>query len=129
MCALLLSACSLAKYAEPYRIDIRQGNYVTQDMMSQLKPGMSKDQVRFVLGTPLLTDIFHGERWDYIYRFQAGRGDLQQRRFAVFFEDGKLARVAGDVVAAGSIEAPAEPAAPPARVIDIGADGKTPARN
>ena len=85
----------------PYRIDIRQGNYITQEMVAQLKPGMTRDQVRFILGTPLVADIFHAERWDYIYRFKPGRGEVQQRRFTVFFEDHKLVRVAGDVVGAG----------------------------
>ena len=51
----------------PYRIEIQQGNYVSQDMVAQLKPGMTKEQVRFVLGTPLVTDIFHADRWDYVY--------------------------------------------------------------
>ena len=64
-------------FVKPYRIDIRQGNYVTQEMVSQLKPGMSRDQVRFVLGTPLVTDVFHTDRWDYIYRFRPGKGDQQ----------------------------------------------------
>jgi len=81
----------------PYRIDIQQGNYVSQEMVSQLKPGMSKDQVRFILGTPLLTDIFHAERWDYVYWREAPNGRRESRRLALFFEGGKLARVDGDV--------------------------------
>lgn len=72
---------------------------VTQEMVAQLKPGMTKDQVRFALGTPLVADVFHADRWDYIYRFKPGRGDVQQRRVTVFFEDGRLARLTGDVVA------------------------------
>lgn len=99
-----LAACSgvpsVTSVISPYKIDVRQGNYVTQEMVAQLKPGMTKDQVRFVLGTPLLTDMFHAERWDYVYRFKPGRAEAQQRRLSVFFEDGKLARVAGDVTAA-----------------------------
>ena len=103
---LPLAACSnvqvpdVASVITPYRIDIRQGNYITQDMVAQLKPGMTRDQVRFILGTPLVADIFHAERWDYIYSFKPGRGEVQLRRFAVFFADNKLARVAGDVVGA-----------------------------
>ena len=84
----------------PYRIDIQQGNFVTQEMVSQLKPGMTKDQVRNTLGTPLLTDIFHNDRWDYVYWFEAADGKREQRRLTVFFADDKLARVAGDVVPA-----------------------------
>lgn len=67
-------------------------------MVSQLKPGQSRDQVRFILGTPLLTDPFHAERWDYVYRLQPGRGEVQQRRLTIFFSDDKLARMTGDVM-------------------------------
>ena len=100
--ALLLGACALPDFMTPYRIDIQQGNYITQEMVSQLKPGMSKDQVRFVLGTPLLTNIFHAERWDYVYSFDRRGQPREQRRVAVFFQDGKLARLDGDVVPAGA---------------------------
>jgi len=92
---------------------------VTQDMVAQLKPGLSRDQVRFILGTPLVTDMFHTDRWDYVYRFKPGRGEVEQRRLVVYFdEDNKLLRLDGDIVAnqpAGS-DAPAKPAS---RVIDI----------
>ena len=73
----------------PYRIEIQQGNYISQEMVTQLKPGMSKEQVRLALGTPLLNDVFHADRWDYVYW-------REKRRMAIFFEDGKLARVDGD---------------------------------
>lgn len=125
---LPLAACSNVKMPDvasaitPYRIDIRQGNYITQEMVAQLKPGMTRDQVRFLLGTPLVADIFHADRWDYIYSFKPGRGETQLRRFAVYFEDGKLARVAGDVVGAepGEAEAAAaEAASARSRVIEI----------
>jgi len=91
------SATALSDFVKPYRIDVRQGNYVTQDMVAQLKPGMTREQVRFVLGTPLVADVFHADRWDYIYRFQPGKGESQERRLAVVFEDGRLARLEGDV--------------------------------
>ncbi|HZV53554.1 MAG TPA: outer membrane protein assembly factor BamE [Rhodocyclaceae bacterium] len=120
----LLIACSntpsITSYLTPYRIDVRQGNMVTQEMVAQLKPGLSKDQVRFILGTPLVTDMFHGDRWDYVYRFAPGRDekDVQQRRLIVHFTDGKLIRLGGDVAAdnAGAAEATAKPAS---RVIEI----------
>jgi outer membrane protein assembly factor BamE len=130
---LPLAACSnvqmpdVASAITPYRIDIRQGNYITQEMVAQLKPGMSRDQVRFILGTPLVADIFHADRWDYIYSFKQGRGDVQMRRFAVFFADNKLTRVAGDVVGAeqGEAEAAATSAAGSrSRVIEIAPDGE-----
>ena len=86
--AFLLLASAAAACAEgpripgltPYRIDIQQGNFVSQEMVAQLKPGMSKDQVRFVLGTPLLADIFHGDRWDYVYWRQAPGGRRRKMR-------------------------------------------------
>jgi outer membrane protein assembly factor BamE len=99
--ALLLGACALPDFMAPYRIDIQQGNYITQDMVSQLKPGMSKEQVRYLLGTPLLTDIFHAERWDYVYSFDRRGQPREHRRIAVFFQDGKLARLDGDGAPAG----------------------------
>jgi outer membrane protein assembly factor BamE len=125
--AACLGACSstpdITSRLSPYRIDVRQGNYVTQDMVAKLKPGMSRDQVRFALGTPLVADMFHADRWDYIYRFQPGRGEAQQRRLVVFFEDGKLVRVGGDVVAES--DAAATPATAPApRVIEVPAAAK-----
>ncbi len=85
----------------PYKVEIQQGNFVSQEMVSQLKPGMSKEQVRFVLGTPLLTDIFHAERWDYVYWRETPAGEREQRKFAVYFDDGRLARVDGDIAASG----------------------------
>ncbi len=122
----LLAACSstsgITSHLTPYRIDVRQGNYVTQEMAAQLKPGLTKDQVRFILGTPLLTDMFHADRWDYVYRFQPGYGPAEERRLTVFFQDGKLARVAGDVVANQPASAAPEPAAPATRVIEIKGD-------
>lgn len=121
--AFLLSACSstpeVTGWLSPYRIDVNQGNYVTQEMVARLKPGMTRDEVRFILGSPLISDIFHADRWDYVYRFQAGKGETQQRRLTLYFVDGKLARVGGDVVAA---EAPLTSEKPPTRVIEIGGD-------
>ena len=98
---LLLGACSGVPLLGPYRIDVPQGNLVTQEMVSSLKPGMSRDQVKFVLGTPLLTDLFHGDRWDYLYRLQRGDGSVEERRLAVFFDKDLLTRVEGDIVAPG----------------------------
>lgn len=84
----------------PYRMEIQQGNNVTQDMVSQLKVGMTKDQVRFALGTPLINDIFHQDRWDYIYtRRRSQARETEQRGLTVFFDqNGRLVRVDGDVV-------------------------------
>ena len=108
--AFLASAAALAGLAgcgvpsipgiTPYRMEIQQGNFVTQEMVSRLSPGMSKEQVRLALGTPLLTDIFNADRWDYVYyREPQGGGAREQRKLSVHFNDGKLARLDGDVVA------------------------------
>jgi outer membrane protein assembly factor BamE len=95
-----LCACSVPRipYISPYKPEIQQGNYVSQDMIAQIKPGMTREQVRFLLGTPLLTDIFHGDRWDYVYWREAENGKRESRRIALFFSDNKLERIQGDVV-------------------------------
>ena len=82
----------------PYRIEIQQGNFVSQEQMSQLKPGMSKEQVRLALGTPMLADLFHADRWDYVYWREATDGRRESRRVAVHFADGKLERIDGEGV-------------------------------
>lgn len=103
--ALQLAGCG---WLAPYRIDIQQGNFVSQEMVAQLKRGMTKEQVRFVLGTPLVTDIFHAERWDYVYLLDRPGQPRVQRRLAVFFADDRLARVEGDVAAATANAEPAQ---------------------
>ncbi len=94
------SACStnwIPYFARPYRPDIQQGNVVTQDMVEQLRPGMTAEQVRFLLGTPMLRDIFHQNRWDYPYYLQRGNGSTQLRKLTVFFDpSGRLARFHSD---------------------------------
>jgi outer membrane protein assembly factor BamE len=94
---LPLAACG---WLAPYRMDIQQGNFVSQEMVLQLRRGMTKDQVKFLLGTPLVTDIFHADRWDYVYFLDRPGEQRRQRRVAVFFEGDKLVRVEGDVAAA-----------------------------
>ena len=82
----------------PYRIDIQQGNNIAPEALAQLRPGLSKDQVRVLLGTPLLNSIFHAERWDYPYFREHPDGKRERRKLTVYFEDGRLARVEGDGV-------------------------------
>jgi outer membrane protein assembly factor BamE len=89
-----------------HKIDIQQGNYVTQDMVAKLKPGMSKSQVRFALGTPLIVDPFHADRWDYIYLLQKGGRTVEQRRIIVVFDGDKLMRIDGDVVPSSKAATP-----------------------
>ncbi len=109
---LLLAGCNsipMLPTLQPYKIDIQQGNYVTQDMIAKLKPGMSRSQVRFALGTPLLVDPFRTDRWDYVYTYQK-QGELtEQRMVTVVFRGEQLDRIEGDVVAAKPVAAaPAE---------------------
>lgn len=129
--SLLLASCGSVGLPmldlKPYRIEIQQGNFVSQEMVSKLKPGMTKDQVRFVLGTPLITDSFHAERWDYVFRRQrVNSTELEQRKIAVFFEDGKLKRIDGDVKPAANAEA-AQGKAPEAQPAAKTSDAPKPA--
>ena len=79
---------------QPYRLSIPQGNYVTKTQLDQVKPGMSRDQVRFALGTPLVQDIFHPKRWDYVFSYRHANGRVEQRGATVIFgDDDKVARV------------------------------------
>jgi len=82
----------------PYRMTIQQGNYLSQEMVAQLKPGMTREQVRYVLGTPLVTDMFHADRWDYVFFRETADGKREQRNLSVVFEKDKLARVIGDLL-------------------------------
>lgn len=79
-----------------YRMDINQGNYITQDMVDRLKVGQTRQQVRLALGTPLVQSAFHENRWDYVYQFRRRGRMVESRQFAVFFVDDKLARWEGD---------------------------------
>lgn len=74
----------------PYRPDVHQGNIITKEMVEQLRQGMAREQVRFLLGTPLLTSEFHKDRWDYAYYLNPRKGEVQNRRLTIFFKDNKL---------------------------------------
>ena len=89
-----LAACSF----KPYRIDIQQGNVVTAEQYAQLKVGMTREQVRFVLGTPLLTDVFHDSRWDYLYRMDKGATrEVSSRGLSIHFNAaGKVLQIVAD---------------------------------
>lgn len=101
---LAFTACSYVPRipgVTPYKMEIQQGNFVSQEMVAQLKPGMTKEQVRFILGTPMVSDIFHPERWDYVYWRESTDGKREQRKLTVLFDKGQLARLDGDVVPSG----------------------------
>ena len=96
--AFVLGACSIPRLQFPgvYKIDIQQGNIITQEMIDQLRPGMTKRQVIFVMGTPLVRDPFDQDRWDYVYSYQPGGGVRGQERITMFFENDLLTHFTGD---------------------------------
>ncbi|MEP6942540.1 MAG: outer membrane protein assembly factor BamE [Betaproteobacteria bacterium] len=94
--ALMLGGCSWLSSVGVYKLDVNQGNYITQDQVDRLKVGQTPQQVRLALGTPLLVDPFHASRWDYLYSFQRQGRVLEQRQFTVYFVNDKVARWEGD---------------------------------
>ncbi len=94
---MLLAACSnFSSYLPtftPYKVVIRQGNLVTQDMRAKLKLGMSQSQVKAALGAPLVSDPYHANRWDYLYRLEQKGELVDNQRLTLYFDKGVLARV------------------------------------
>jgi outer membrane protein assembly factor BamE len=95
--ALAVTGCKEVRIPFVYRIDVQQGNVITQEQLAALEAGMDKRKVRFILGTPLVTDAFNQDRWDYYYSYEKDGDDRVQRLVSVFFEEGQLVRVGGDV--------------------------------
>jgi outer membrane protein assembly factor BamE len=87
-----------------YKIDVQQGNIVTQDMIDQLRPGMTKQQVQFVMGTPLILDTFAPDRWDYVYSIQPGGKKRKQKSVSLFFENDQLTHFVGDFIPTQAIK-------------------------
>ncbi len=120
---IIVGGCKNVPSIGPYRVDVQQGNYVTQEMVAKLKLGMTRSQVRYTLGAPLIVDAFHTDRWDYVYTYSKAGRLTEERRIIVIFEGDKLVRVEGDVVpgsaptAATSDKLPAKPPASPAAPI------------
>ena len=96
--AVALTSCTTIATHFPgvYAIDIQQGNIINQEMVDQLRPNMTKRQVLYVMGTPMLVDVFHKQRWDYIYSNQPGGDDRVQKRITLFFNGDELANIQGD---------------------------------
>ena len=115
---LLISALLLALAAGcagnrfPYRIDVQQGNALDQENVARLKPGLSRSQVRFLLGTPLVVDPFRADRWDYVYQYRKGGSLTEEKRITLFFDGDTLARIEGDLPA--GVTPATQPASPPA---------------
>jgi outer membrane protein assembly factor BamE len=87
-----------------YKIDINQGNYLSQDMVDKLKVGMTRQQVKLVLGTPLVSSAFRDNRWDYVYEFARQGKVREHRQFTVYFDQDKLARWEGDQMPESVVE-------------------------
>ena len=109
--AIALPACETVRDYIPkvdslavYKIDINQGNYLSQDMVDKLKVGMTKTQVKVVLGTPLVTSAFRDNRWDYVYEFARQGRVREHRQFTVYFDADKLARWEGDQMPESVVE-------------------------
>ena len=92
---LLITGCSSIP-SVLYKLEVQQGNIISQEMVDKLKPNMSKSQVRFILGTALVDDVFHKDRWDYVYRLVQHGNLVEEYKLTVFFEDDKLIRTVGD---------------------------------
>jgi outer membrane protein assembly factor BamE len=107
----LLSACS--GIPTVHKIDIQQGNVVTQEMVSRLKVGMTRSQVRFVMGTPLVTDAFHPDRWDYVYRYLKADKLIEQRHVTVVFSGDSLSGVESDMASLDTGKVEVKPQAIP----------------
>lgn len=107
---LVVTGCSyipenyVPSFVKPYKFDIQQGNFITQQDVAKLQVGMSKEQVRFILGTPLLNDAFHSNRWDYVYRLKKADGQVTQARYTVIFDNERVARHGGENLPASATD-------------------------
>lgn len=120
----VLGACSSTRIGGigPHRIDVQQGNALDQESVAKLKPGLTRSQVRFLLGTPLLVDPFHPNRWDYVYTFHKAGKLTEQKRITLYFDNDVLQRMEGDVPV---VEEAATPAAAPATAVVAPAESKS----
>ena len=91
--ALFCASCSTSHFPWVYRIDIEQGNIVDDDKLAEVQMGMTKAQVKYLLGTPLIQDTFDQSRWDYFYSFRTGDGFYESRRVTLSFEGEQLANI------------------------------------
>ncbi len=105
---IFLTACSVKSpidyfEAKIYKLDVQQGNIITAEMLMGLKPGMTRAQVKYVLGTPLIQDSFHENRWDYIYKMIKDDRLIEERHVVVRFADDELVDVKGDIIQSNDI--------------------------
>ena len=96
---IFASACSWIKFPSIHKVEIQQGNIITQEMVDKLQLNMTKPQVKFTLGTPLIIDTFEQTRWEYFFSYVDSNGKKTQRQVSLFFDnEGKLSRVTGDYI-------------------------------
>jgi len=108
--SITLAGCTSSGPRLVHNLEVQQGNVLTQDDLNQLEPGMTRRQVQFIMGSPMVADVFHQERWDYIYRFQPGYGEITEERVSVFFDGDVLQRLEGTMYPAPEGKnAPARP--------------------
>lgn len=92
---ILITGCS---FPGVYKIDVPQGNIITQEMIDQLKPGMTQRQVRYIMGSPMIVDTFNPNRWDYLYHVTFGKQAPVRKHIALFFENDQLSHFVGDFI-------------------------------
>jgi outer membrane protein assembly factor BamE len=122
-----LTACGFIGFPGVYKINVEQGNIITQEDVDKLERGMTRRQVRFLLGTPLIEDTFHQDRWDYLYEFKRGERVFAERNVTVFFDGDRLVRISGDYLPAwakDTDESESDPDAP--NVAEEDADAAAP---
>ncbi|PCJ15980.1 MAG: hypothetical protein COB04_12170 [Gammaproteobacteria bacterium] len=106
---LSITGCSQFRFPGVFKIDVGQGNIVESTEVEQLRIGMSERQVKFLLGSPLIQDIFHPDRWDYFYSLKKGKEGTTQKRLTIYFKEGKLDRIEGDFDASNRLTQEATP--------------------
>ena len=96
--SLSQSSANPVNWITPYKVDVIQGNFVAKEQVEQLQPGMSRDQVKAVLGTPLMASLFHADRWDYVFTLKRQGVEPQSFKYTVFFKGDQLERFSGDAM-------------------------------
>lgn len=92
------SSANPVNWVTPYKIDVIQGNFISSEQVAALRTGMSRDQVKTILGTPLMASVFHADRWDYVFTLRRQGVEPQSMKYTVYFKDGQLERFGGDTM-------------------------------
>lgn len=92
------SAINPVNWITPYKVDVIQGNFISKEQVEQLRPGLTRDEVKAVLGTPLMSSLFHADRWDYVFTMKRQGVEPQSFKYTVFFKDNLLERFEGDAM-------------------------------